>query len=163
MKIKTTFCDCYIEGTTDFIFGPATAVFQNCTIRAKQILISLLQVQLKEKHFGYVFIDCKIIADSAVNKLYLGKTMAGKCQNSFYSLRFPKAIAPEGWNNWSNPENEKTVFYAEYKNTGEGAASDKRVKWSKQLNDKASTKLFSRNYFFFFSKRRRSKWCMVFR
>jgi pectinesterase len=29
------FVDCYIEGTTDFIFGPATAVFKNCTIRAK--------------------------------------------------------------------------------------------------------------------------------
>ncbi len=29
------FKDCYIEGTTDFIFGPATALFENCTIHAK--------------------------------------------------------------------------------------------------------------------------------
>ena len=29
------FVDCYIEGTTDFIFGPSTAVFQACTIKAK--------------------------------------------------------------------------------------------------------------------------------
>src|SRR5215510_10082500 len=29
---RQLFTDCYIEGTTDFIFGPSTAVFQNCTI-----------------------------------------------------------------------------------------------------------------------------------
>ena len=32
---RQLFTDCYIEGTTDFIFGPATAVFQHCTIRSK--------------------------------------------------------------------------------------------------------------------------------
>ena len=26
--------DCYIEGTTDFIFGPATVLFQSCTIKS---------------------------------------------------------------------------------------------------------------------------------
>src|SRR6187402_1048813 len=29
------FIDCYVEGTTDFFFGPSTAVFQRCTIRGK--------------------------------------------------------------------------------------------------------------------------------
>ena len=29
---RQLFIGCYIEGTTDFIFGPATSVFQNCTI-----------------------------------------------------------------------------------------------------------------------------------
>src|ERR1700712_4909481 len=28
------YLDCFIEGTTDFIFGPATAVFQGCTIKS---------------------------------------------------------------------------------------------------------------------------------
>src|SRR6187397_2401814 len=32
---RQLFIDCYIEGTTDFIFGPATSVFKNCTIKAK--------------------------------------------------------------------------------------------------------------------------------
>ena len=31
--------------------------------------------------------------------------------------------------------NEQTAFYAEYKNKGAGSAVEKRVKWSKQLND----------------------------
>jgi len=29
------FKDCYIEGTTDFIFGPGTAVFEDCRIHSK--------------------------------------------------------------------------------------------------------------------------------
>jgi len=32
---RQLFVDCYIEGTTDFIFGPATAVFEHSSIRAK--------------------------------------------------------------------------------------------------------------------------------
>ena len=27
--------DCYIEGTTDFVFGSGTAVFEGCTIHSK--------------------------------------------------------------------------------------------------------------------------------
>ena len=32
-------------------------------------------------------------------------------------------------------ENEETVFYAEYRNTGEGAATASRASFGKQLND----------------------------
>ena len=32
---RLLFDGCYIEGTTDFIFGPATAYFRECTIHAK--------------------------------------------------------------------------------------------------------------------------------
>jgi pectinesterase len=35
--VKHYFRDCYIEGTTDFIFGAATAVFKNCHIHSKKI------------------------------------------------------------------------------------------------------------------------------
>jgi pectinesterase len=130
------FTDCFIEGTTDFIFGPATAVFKNCTIRAKTNSFITAASTTAGKQYGYVFIDCKIIADSGVNKLYLGRPWRANAKTVFIRCNLPKAITPEGWNNWSNPENEKTVFYAEYKSTGDGAAPDTRVKWSKQLSDK---------------------------
>jgi pectinesterase len=60
----------------------------------------------------------------------------------------PKQIAPEGWNNWGNPENEKTVFYAEYKNTGKGADFSQRIKWSKQLTEKEAKEYTVENIFF---------------
>jgi pectinesterase len=46
-----------------------------------------------------------------------------------------KQVVAEGWNNWNNAANEKTVYYAEYKNTGPGAEAGKRVSWSHQLTD----------------------------
>jgi pectinesterase len=45
-------------------------------------------------------------------------------------------IAPVGWDNWRNPENEKTAYYAEYESRGPGAASGRRAAWSHQLSAK---------------------------
>ena len=133
---RQLFVDCYIEGTTDFIFGPATAVFQNCTIRAKTDSYITAANTTQGKKFGFVFLDCKIIADSSVTKLALGRPWRAYSRTAFIRCQLPKQVAPAGWNNWGNPENEKTVLYAEYKNTGEGADTKSRAVWSKQLSDK---------------------------
>ncbi len=130
------FTNCYIEGTTDFIFGPSTAVFKQCTIRCKSNSYITAANTTKGKRFGFVFLDCKIIADSAVSKLFLGRPWRAYSKTVFVRCELPAQLTPEGWNNWSNPANEATVFYAEYKNTGAGAATNGRVKWSKQLSDK---------------------------
>ena len=53
----------------------------------------------------------------------------------------------EGWDNWRNPENEKTARYAEFGNTGEGAATTARVKWAKQLSSKEAAKYTPENLF----------------
>jgi pectinesterase len=144
---RQLFTNCYIEGTTDFIFGPATAVFQNCTIRAKSNSYITAASTAPGKIHGYVFLDCKIIADSAVTKLHLGRPWRANAKTVFIRCSLPKAIVPEGWNNWSNAENEKTVYYAEYKNTGEGAAITQRAKWAKQLSDKEAKKYTVENIF----------------
>jgi pectinesterase len=130
------FTDCYIEGTTDFIFGPATAVFENCTIRAKSNSFITAANTPANKPHGFVFLRCTIQADTTVHKLYLGRPWRAYSKTVFLFCNLPAAIAPEGWNNWGNAANEKTSFYAEYKNTGAGATTQQRVSWSKQLTDK---------------------------
>ncbi|WP_462250744.1 pectinesterase family protein [Ferruginibacter sp.] len=148
---RQLFENCYIEGTTDFIFGPSTAVFQNCTIRAKTNSFITAASTTVSKSYGFVFIDCKIMVDSSVTKLYLGRPWRANAKTVFIRCDLPKVIAPEGWDNWNNTENEKTTFYAEYKNTGSGAAITQRVKWSKQLNDK-EVKLYSLKNIFSLNK-----------
>jgi len=144
---RQLFLDCYIEGTTDFIFGPSTAVFQNCSIKAKSNSYITAASTTPGKQFGYVFLDCKIVADSSVTKLYLGRPWRAHAKTVFIRCELPKQIAAEGWNNWSNPANEQTVFYAEYKCSGEGAAAGQRVAWSKQLTEKEAKAYTLENIF----------------
>jgi pectinesterase len=133
---RQLFVNCYIEGTTDFIFGPATAVFQNCEVHSKTNSFITAASTTQGKKFGYVFMDCKLTADSGANKVYLGRPWRACAKTVFLRCTMDKHITPEGWNNWSNPANEQTAFYAEYKNSGAGADISNRVKWSHQLTDK---------------------------
>ena len=133
---RQLFDNCYIEGTTDFIFGPATAVFRNCTIRSKSNSYITAANTPQTKKFGLVFLQCKLLADSAVTKLYLGRPWRAYAKTVFIKSTLPKSITPEGWHNWGNAENERTAFYAEYQNSGAGATTAQRVSWSRQLTDK---------------------------
>lgn len=141
------FVNCYIEGTTDFIFGPSTAVFDSCTIKAKTNSYITAASTTPGKKFGYVFLDCTITADTSVTKLFLGRPWRAYARTAFIRCTLPKPIAPEGWNNWSNPENEQTAYYAEYKNKGDGAATKSRAKWAKLLSDKEAKEYTLENIF----------------
>ncbi|MEO5594723.1 MAG: pectinesterase family protein [Chitinophagaceae bacterium] len=141
------FTDCYIEGTTDFIFGPATALFRHCIIKCKSNSFITAANTPKDKKFGFVFMDCTITVDTGVTKLFLGRPWRGYSNTVFISCVLPKQIAPEGWNNWGNPDNEKTVLYAEYRNTGEGSNTAGRVSWSRQLSDKEAKEYTPDNIF----------------
>lgn len=82
---------------------------------------------------GYVFKQCKLTADAGVNKVYLGRPWRPYAATVFVECELGKHICPAGWDNWRNPANEKTARYAEYGNTGEGAATSGRVGWAGQL------------------------------
>lgn len=139
--------DCYIEGTTDFIFGEATCVFQNCTIRnLTNSYITAASTTPKQK-FGYVFLNCRLIADTAATKCYLGRPWRPHAKVVFLNTEMGSHILPVGWNNWGNPENEKTAFYAEYKSVGAGAHPSARAKWSRQLSDKEARQYTLQNIF----------------
>ncbi|SFE16706.1 pectinesterase [Chitinophaga sp. CF118] len=128
---------CYIEGTVDFIFGAATAMFQDCTIYSKRNSYITAASTTKYQQYGFVFINCKLTADeTTVNKMYLGRPWRPYSATIFMNCFLDAHILPEGWHNWDKVTNEQTARYAEYKNTGPGAATGKRVAWSRQLTDK---------------------------
>lgn len=144
---RQLFVNCYIEGTTDFIFGPATAVFQNCEIRSKTNSFVTAASTPQGKKYGFVFINCRLTADSAATKVYLGRPWRSWSNVVFVQCNIGKHIVPQGWDNWGNAANEQTTFYAEYKSSGDGAGTAGRVKWSRQLTDREASAYTLANIF----------------
>ncbi len=129
--VKHYFETCYIEGTTDFIFGAATAVFKNCHIHSKKNSHVTAASTSSIIPFGFVFFNCTLTADSNVNKVSLGRPWSLTASVTYINCNMGNHIIPEGWNNWKNPSNELTARYAEYKSTGQGANPQARVPWAK--------------------------------
>jgi len=142
---KQFYKECYIEGTVDFIFGSATAYFENCELHSKSDSFVTASSTPKDVEFGFVFDNCKLTSNEKASKVYLGRPWRIYAKTVFLNCNLGKHILPEGWQNWSKPEAEKSSFYAEFESRGEGANADSRVKWSHQLSKKEAKKYTIKN------------------
>lgn len=139
------FVKCYIEGTTDFIFGAATAVFEDCTIKSKKNSYITAASTLPTQPYGFVFLNCRLTTDSANLKVYLGRPWRLYAYTAFVNCWMGSHIRPEGWHNWNKSETERTARYFEYKSSGPGANPGSRVAWSHQLTDQEARALTPKN------------------
>jgi pectinesterase len=141
---------CYIEGTTDFIFGSSITVFKNCNIVSKKNSYITAASTPEGYKYGYVFFNCKLQAADGIDSVYLGRPWRPFAKTVFIQCDMAKHIRPEGWHHWKTVDNEKTAYYAEYKCFGPGSDGAGRVSWSKQLTDEEASeytigKIFSVN------------------
>ena len=155
---KQYYKDCYIEGTTDFIFGSATAFFENCHIHSKKDSYITAASTPKDTTFGYVFKNCKLTANEDVKAMYLGRPWRVYAQTVFINCEMGEFILPEGWHNWNKPDAEQTAFYAEYNNSGKGFQPDKRVSWSHQLKKSEAKKYSLKNVMGEHKKTSKKEW-----
>lgn len=125
--------NCYIEGTVDFIFGSSIAVFENCTIHCKGKGYITAASTLQWRPYGYVFKHCRITGEAAETH-FLGRPWRPFSRVAFLHCDLGPVIRKEGWDNWRNPANEKTAWYAEFNNTGAGSDTAHRVTWAKLLD-----------------------------
>ncbi len=130
------FRNCWIEGTTDFIFGASTCWFEDCTILSKKNSYVTAASTPENEEFGYVFSNCRLIASKDAEKVYLGRPWRSFAKTVFINCELGGHILPEGWHNWDKPYAEKTAFYAEYGSKGPGASDATRVKWSHILKER---------------------------
>ena len=147
INTRLYFKDCHIEGTTDFIFGPSTAWFENCTILSRTDSYITAASTPQNVEYGYVFNRCKIVAAEGVSKVYLGRPWRPYAHTLLMNCQLGKHILPVGWHNWSNTQNETTARYCEYDNHGEGAATKERAAWTRQLTRKEAAKVTLENVF----------------
>jgi pectinesterase len=140
------YLNCYIEGGTDFIYGYSQSVFDNCRIYCKaNSHITAHAATEPNLPTGFVFYNCRVTTSDGI-KTDLGRPWRPYAKVIYYDCWLDKGIKPEGWDNWRDPNREKTAFYAEYKSSGPGANPESRVKWSHQLADVEAQKFLPENF-----------------
>ncbi len=149
-QTRNFFFHCYIEGTTDFIFGPSTAWFEGCLIYCKINSYITAASTPEYVKYGYILNNCKVTVAEGV-KMYLGRPWRQYGHTLFMNTELPEGIRPEGWHNWNKPENELTARYQEYNNFGPGAATENRVSWFRQLTEEQAAEYTIKNVM--------SDWC----
>ena len=126
------FQDCYIEGHVDFIFGAATAWFENCHIHCLRNGYITAASTPQDQPYGFVFSNCQIDGEPGV-KTYLGRPWRLYASVLWWNCQMSDVIRPEGWFDWKKPEAHKTARYSEFNSTGPGANPLARVSWSRQI------------------------------
>ncbi len=148
-----TYCffdGCRIEGTTDFIFGPSVAWFENCEIKSRSNSFITAASTPKLQKYGYIFNHCRLTAYDGVDKVYLGRPWRAYAYTLFMNCEMGSHIVKEGWKNWidyHDPAKEGIVRYYEYNNTGSGADRSGRVEWSHELTKKEAAVITLKNVF----------------
>lgn len=132
--------DCYIAGNVDFIFGSATAYFENCELFMKQRKGEIkgyvtAPSTFEGQRYGYVFRDCRFTSDCPAESAYLGRPWRNYARCVIVHSEIGAHIRKEGWHDWDNSAAWDTMFFAEYGNYGEGAGTKQRAPFVKILTE----------------------------
>lgn len=120
--------DCYICGDVDFIFGSATAYFENCTIES----LKRFEDEVREddgtpkiqgyitasstpegQAYGYVFSGCRLITKACpAGTVYLGRPWRDFAKTVFMDCTFGMHIHPALFHDWNKEKARNSVFYA---------------------------------------------------
>lgn len=141
---KQHYLNCTIIGDVDFIFGCATSLFENCTIKSIARIKSnpnepdgyvCAPSHPKELEYGYLFYKCNIIADDDVSNVFLARPWRDYGIAAFIDCNLGKHINPKGFDKWQNTNRDKTARFYEYT---ENQNLDQRETWVKILTKEES-------------------------
>ena len=154
--------NCVISGTVDFIFGDAAAVFQNCVLVLRRPLDNQQNIATaqgradRREATGFVLQHCRFAAESALGaasrpavRSYLARPWREYSRTLIMNSDIPAFVDKAGYLPWSGDFGLKTLWYAEYGNTGAGAATAGRVSWpgyKKVISKKEATKFTLQNF-----------------
>ncbi|KAM3322966.1 pectinesterase [Capsicum chacoense] len=140
-SLRQFYRDCHIYGTIDYIFGDASAVFQNCDIFVRRPMdhqSNMITAQGRDdsnENTGIVILNSRVSPSSEFSavkgsfKNYLGRPWKKFSRAVFIKTDLDGLIDPRGWKEWSGDFALSTLYYAEYMNTGSGANTGNRVNW----------------------------------
>lgn len=142
-SLRQFYHECTIEGTIDFIFGNAAAVFQNCTILVRKPAVgqrNMITAQGREdpnQNTGISLQNCTIEAAEEFDlrerrnfSTYLGRPWRNYSRTVVVNSYLGDLIDPRGWFKWDRYSSLDTVEYIEYMNSGPGADTRGRISWA---------------------------------
>jgi len=127
------FQDCYVCGHVDFIFGAATAWFEQCEIHALRDGYLTAASTPVDAPYGFVFSHCRITGEPGA-KTFLGRPWRPYASTLYLNCDLSETVQPVGWNDWKKPEAHVTARYAEFNSTGAGANAASRPDWTRQVS-----------------------------
>lgn len=143
--------DSLIKGNVDFIWGNGVAYFDRCEIRAVSRAGYNVQARNSASTYGYVFVDCKLTADSpAITGHLLARTNfsdpsgAPACHVAYVNCQMGSHIDPKGWLVATSGMDNTKVRFWEYQSTdGTGAPVDvsQRISVSQQIDDATAAQM----------------------
>ena len=125
----------FVNGAVDFIFGlRAIAWFDKIDIETiGPGYITANGREAANNTSFYVFNEVKVTGTSGPKSTVLGRPWRPYSRVVFQKSYLGDVVKPEGWVRWDAVQSLANVFYAEYKNSGPGAAVGARANFSSQL------------------------------
>jgi pectinesterase len=121
------FDQCYLAGHVDFIYGGATAFFENCEIHCRGRGYIAAPATPADR-VGFVFFNCRVTFPYGDPPTYLGRPWHESPNATFVRCELGAGIRPEGWHEWN--VKPPLVRFAEYDSRGPGANNAAREPWA---------------------------------
>ena len=127
------FRNCYIEGGVDFIFGGATAYFENCEFCSNEPGYVFAPCTPEDVTIGFVAKNCRFTCKEDVpdQSCYIARPWRDYARVTIENCQLGRHIKKEGWIGWRKGPAEPTTIFEEIGSYGPGADNASRPDWVK--------------------------------
>lgn len=158
----TYFKNCVIEGTTDYICGDGSAVFDGCTLSMygygdKAASGSIIVASKALSQLGYLFNNCKVVKTSypginnGITKTYFARPWRADSKVVFLNTEVEDAntIAPAGFTSMSNVTPAKAKYYEYNTHLADGTkvSTSSRAAGVNKMTDEEASAVKLEGYF----------------
>lgn len=158
----TYFKNCVIEGTTDYICGDGSAVFDGCTLSMygygdKAASGSIIVASKALSQLGYLFNNCKVVKTSypginkGITKTYFARPWRADSKVVFLNTEVEDAntIAPAGFTSMSNVTPAKAKYYEYNTHLADGTkvSTSSRAAGVNKMTDEEASAVKLEDYF----------------
>ncbi|MCR5229919.1 MAG: pectin methylesterase [Solobacterium sp.] len=115
--------NCLITGDVDFVFGGATAYFDNCEFRSNgpgYIFAPSTPEHVKE---GFIVRNCRFTCTDDVpdQSCYIARPWRDYGMVRLEHCELGRHISPQGWHDWNKKDAHKSIRFFEFDSYGPGA------------------------------------------